>query len=159
MEEAVRAWLAGASGPPVALAAEPDLVPDLSARWLDSMAMLARHHLSTTPDERPPSEDPEKAAAHVTGALPGDALLAAGDATAAQHAYRAHLAVEPGRAGAWAGLGHALKAADTEPAAAHLLCHWPERARAVHQALLRATGAAPDPVRLAAWLASPTGSR
>ncbi|MCX5185507.1 HEXXH motif-containing putative peptide modification protein [Streptomyces sp. NBC_00268] len=159
VEEAVRAWLAGASGPPVALAAEPDLVPDLSARWLDSMAMLARHHLSTTPDERPPSEDPDKAAAHVTGALPGDALLAAGDATAAQHAYRAHLAVEPGRAGAWAGLGHALKAAGTEPAAAHLLCHWPERARAVHQALLRATGAAPDPVRLAAWLASPTGSR
>ncbi|MCZ1000192.1 hypothetical protein O1M63_22280 [Streptomyces mirabilis] len=79
MEEAVSAWLAGASGPPAALATEPDLVPDLSARWLDSMAMLARHHLSTTPDERPPSEDPEKAAAHVTGALPGDALLAAGD--------------------------------------------------------------------------------
>ncbi|KAF5996418.1 HEXXH motif-containing putative peptide modification protein [Streptomyces mirabilis] len=159
VEEAVSAWLAGASGPPAALATEPDLVPDLSARWLDSMAMLARHHLSTTPDERPPSEDPEKAAAHVTGALPGDALLAAGDPTAAQHAYRAHLAVEPERAGAWAGLGHALKAAGTEPAAAHLLCHWPERARTVHQAVLRATGSAPDPVRLAAWLAPPTGSR
>ncbi|MFJ2392645.1 aKG-HExxH-type peptide beta-hydroxylase [Streptomyces sp. NPDC087843] len=159
VEATVRAWLAGASGPPAALATEPELVPDPSARWLDSMAMLARHHLSTAPGEHPPSEDPEKAAAHVTGALPGDALLAAGDPTAAQHAYAAHLAVEPERAGAWAGLGHALKATGTEPAAAHLLCHWPERARAVHRAVARATGTAPDPVRLAAWLASPSGPR
>ncbi|TXS76780.1 MULTISPECIES: HEXXH motif domain-containing protein [unclassified Streptomyces] len=159
VEEAVRAWLAGAGGPPTGLTAEPDLVPDLSARWLDSMAMLARHRLSTAPGEPAPSEDPEKAAAHVTGALPGDALLAAGDPTAARHAYAAHLAVEPERAGAWAGLGHALEAAGTEPAAAHLLRHWPERARAVHQAVSRATGSAPDPVRLAAWLAPPAGPR
>ncbi|MEU3241918.1 HEXXH motif-containing putative peptide modification protein [Streptomyces sp. NPDC006875] len=159
VEEAVRAWLAGAGGPPTGLTAEPDLVPDLSARWLDSMAMLARHRLSTAPGEPAPSEDPEKAAAHVTGALPGDALLAAGDPTAARHAYAAHLAGEPERAGAWAGLGHALEAAGTEPAAAHLLRHWPERARAVHQAVSRATGSAPDPVRLAAWLAPPAGPR
>ncbi|MGW0798662.1 aKG-HExxH-type peptide beta-hydroxylase [Streptomyces sp. NPDC002692] len=159
VEEAVRAWLAGAGGPPTGLTAEPDLVPDLSARWLDSMAMLARHRLGTAPGEPAPSEDPEKAAAHVTGALPGDALLAAGDPTAARHAYAAHLAGEPERAGAWAGLGHALEAAGTEPAAAHLLRHWPERARAVHQAVSRATGSAPDPVRLAAWLAPPAGPR
>ncbi|MEU1497655.1 HEXXH motif-containing putative peptide modification protein [Streptomyces sp. NPDC005732] len=159
VEEAVRAWLAGAGGPPTGLTAEPELVPDLSARWLDSMAMLARHRLSTAPGEPAPSEDPEKAAAHVTGALPGDALLAAGDPTAARHAYAAHLAGEPERAGAWAGLGHALEALGTEPAAAHLLRHWPERARAVHQAVSRVTGSAPDPVRLAAWLAPPAGSR
>ncbi|MEU8947719.1 HEXXH motif-containing putative peptide modification protein [Streptomyces sp. NPDC048489] len=159
VEEAVRAWLAGAGGPPTGLTAEPELVPDLSARWLDSMAMLARHRLSTAPGEPAPSEDPEKAAAHVTGALPGDALLAAGDPTAARHAYAAHLAGEPERAGAWAGLGHALEALGTEPAAAHLLRHWPERARAVHQAVSRVTGSAPDPVRLAAWLAPPTGPR
>ncbi|MFF2385353.1 aKG-HExxH-type peptide beta-hydroxylase [Streptomyces sp. NPDC058108] len=159
VEEAVRAWLTGAGGPPTGLTAEPELVPDLSARWLDSMAMLARHRLSTAPGEPAPSEDPEKAAAHVTGALPGDALLAAGDLTAARHAYSAHLAGEPERAGAWAGLGHALEALGTEPAAAHLLRHWPERARAVHQAVSRATGSAPDPVRLAAWLAPPADSR
>ncbi|MGW4669623.1 aKG-HExxH-type peptide beta-hydroxylase [Streptomyces sp. NPDC004324] len=159
VEEAVRAWLTGAGGPPTGLTAEPELVPDLSARWLDSMAMLARHRLSTAPGEPGPSEDPEKAAAHVTGALPGDALLAAGDPTAARHAYAAHLAGEPERAGAWAGLGHALEALGTEPAAAHLLRHWPERARAVHQAVSRATGSTPDPVRLAAWLAPPAGSR
>ncbi|MGV9706239.1 aKG-HExxH-type peptide beta-hydroxylase [Streptomyces sp. NPDC003483] len=159
VEEAVRAWLTGAGGPPTGLTAEPELVPDLSARWLDSMAMLARHRLSTAPGEPAPSEDPEKAAAHVTGALPGDALLAAGDPTAARHAYAAHLAGEPERAGAWAGLGHALEALGTEPAAAHLLRHWPERARAVHQAVSRATGSTPDPVRLAAWLAPPAGSR
>jgi hypothetical protein len=66
----------------------------------------------------------------------------------------AHLAAEPGRAGAWAGLGRALDRAGTDPVAARLLCRHPERARAVQQALLRATDTPPDPVRLATWLGS-----
>ena len=154
VDDTVRAWLDGASGPPAALAAEPDVVPDPSARWLDSLAMLVRHRLGGPDDGRPPPEEPEKTAARVTGALTGDALLAAGDTTAARHAYVAHLAAEPGRAGAWAGLGRALDRAGTDPVAARLLCRHPERARAVQQALLRATDTPPDPVRLATWLGS-----
>ncbi|QIY71835.1 HEXXH motif domain-containing protein [Streptomyces sp. RLB1-33] len=155
VDEAVRAWLDGASGPPGALAAEPEVVPDPSARWLDSLAMLVRYRLSDTDDDRPSPDWPEKAAARVTGALTGDALLAAGDATAAQHAYLADLAAEPDQAGAWAGLGRALAVADTEPTAAHLLCHHPERARAVHRSLRQLTDIPPDPIRLATWLGSP----
>ncbi|MET8407583.1 HEXXH motif domain-containing protein [Streptomyces sp. NPDC005195] len=154
VDEAVRAWLDGADGPPAALAAEPDVVPDPSARWLDSLAMLVRHRLGDMDDDRQSPEESEKTAARVTGALSGDALLAAGDATAARHAYVAHLGVEPGRVGAWAGLGRALAGAGTDPAAARLLCRRPERVRAVQLALSRATDSPPDPVRLAAWLGS-----
>lgn len=148
----VDAWLTGASGPPGALAAEPDVVPDPSARGLDSLAMLVRHRLSGADDDRCAPEDPEKAAAKVNGALTADALLAAGDTAAACHAYVAHLAGEPGRTGAWAGLGQALKASGTASNAAHVLCHHPERVRAVHEAVTRATNTAPDPIRLATWL-------
>ncbi|QIY96733.2 HEXXH motif domain-containing protein [Streptomyces sp. S1D4-11] len=155
VDRAVRAWLDGASGPPGTLAAEPEVVPDPSARWLDSLAMLVRHRLSGADDDRISLDGPEKAAARVSGALTGDALLAAGDATAARHAYVAHLAAEPGPAGAWAGLGRALATAGTEPRAARLLCHRPERAHAVHQALLGVTDSPPDPIRLATWLGSP----
>ncbi|MFB7461370.1 HEXXH motif domain-containing protein [Streptomyces sp. NPDC056188] len=154
VDEAVRAWLAGESGPPGALAAEPELVPDPSARWLDCLAILVRHRLGGADDDRY-SAGPEEAAARVTGARPGDALLAAGDAAAARQAYVADLAVEPGRAGTWAGLGRALAASDAHPVAARLLCHHPERARATHEALLRTTGTPPDPVHLATWLGSP----
>lgn len=157
VSEAVDAWLAGgASGPPLSLSAEPAIVPDPSARWLDSLAMLVRHRLSGADDDRSAPEDPEKAAAAVTGALPADALLVAGDADAARPAYVALLAKEPGRAGAWAGLGQALKASGTDPNAAHILCHHPERVRAVHEAVTLATNTAPDPIHLAAWLGSPS---
>ncbi|MFF2998531.1 HEXXH motif domain-containing protein [Streptomyces sp. NPDC057950] len=155
VETAVHAWLDGASGPPGSLASEPEIVPDPSARWLDSLAILVRHRLSGADDGRISFDGPEKAAARVSGALTADALLAAGDATAARHAYREHLATEPGPAGAWAGLGRALAMGGDEPGAARLLCHHPERARAVHRALLRVTGTAPDPVGLATWLGAP----
>ncbi|MER7486920.1 HEXXH motif domain-containing protein [Streptomyces sp. NPDC126497] len=154
VDEAVRAWLAGESGPPGALASEPEVVPDPSARWLDCLAMLVRHRLGGADDGRRP-EEPGEAAARVTGAVTGDALLAAGDAAAARRAYAARLAAEPGRAGTWAGLGRALAASDEHPVAARLLGRHPERARAVHEALFRATGTPPDPVRLATWLGSP----
>jgi len=156
--EAAAAWHSGASGPPASLAAEPEVVPDPTACWLDSLAILVRHRLGAADADRRAcegSEDPEKAAARVTGALPADALLVAGDAEAARHAYLAHLAQEPGRATTWAGLGQALAMAGTDPVAAQALCRTPERARAVHEAVLQAGGAPPDPVRLAAWLGAP----
>jgi HEXXH motif-containing protein len=151
VDAAVRAWLDGAGGPPRALAAEPGLVADPSAQWLDCLVILVRHRLAG-PDA---PDGPEKAAARVTGALTGDALLAAGDAVAARDAYAAHLFAESGPAGAWAGLGRALTESGAEPKAARLLSRHPERAHAVHRALLAATGSAPDPLRLATWLGSP----
>ncbi|MFI1566163.1 HEXXH motif domain-containing protein [Streptomyces sp. NPDC020490] len=154
VDAAVRAWLEGADAPPGALAAEAGIVPDPSARWLDSLATLVRYRLSGADDDRLPADGAEKAAARVTGALVGDALLAAGDAAGARTAYLTQLADAPLRPGAWAGLADALTTGGTEPAAARLLLRHPERARAVHQALLRTTGTAPDPVRLAAWLGS-----
>ncbi|MFI1093991.1 HEXXH motif domain-containing protein [Streptomyces sp. NPDC020917] len=147
VEEAVHGWTRGAQLPPAGLAAEPRLVPDPAARWLDTAATIARHLLTA------PADEPLKAAATVTGATEGDLLLAAGDAAAAREAYAAQLAVEPGHGGAWAGLGRSLTAAGVEPAAAELLHRHPERARAVHAALTARQGQAPDPVRLAAWLA------
>ncbi|GAB7109279.1 HEXXH motif domain-containing protein [Streptomyces phaeofaciens JCM 4814] len=155
VDAAVRAWLDSAGGPPVSLESAPETVSDPSARWLDSLTVLVRHRLSSRDDDRISRDGPEKAAARVTGALTGDALLALDDATAARHAYLADLTAEPGSAAAWAGLGRALTMAGTDPEAARLLCRHPERARAVHQALFRVTGSAPDPVRLATWLGSP----
>ncbi|MEU3147305.1 HEXXH motif domain-containing protein [Streptomyces sp. NPDC006999] len=155
--ETVRAWLAGAESPPASLTARPEVVTDTSARWLDSLAMLVRHRLGPTSDDRPWAEEPDKAAAGVTGALPADVLLVdvlltGGNATAAARAYPTHLAEEPRRPTAWAGLGRALALTRTAPAAARLLCHHPERARAVHEALVDATGTPPDPITLATWL-------
>lgn len=146
VEETVHGWLRGSDRPPPALAAEPLLVPDARARWLDSAAALTRHRLSG-----PTSAVPDPA--EVSGALPGDTLLARGEHTSARAAYVAQLTAEPGHAAAWAGLGRALAAAGAHPAAADLLRHHPERACAVHPALLRATGQTPDPLRLADWLA------
>ncbi|MGW0580369.1 aKG-HExxH-type peptide beta-hydroxylase, partial [Streptomyces sp. NPDC002920] len=152
--EAVDAWLAGESAPPRSLTAEPEIVPAPSARWLDSLAMLFRQRLAGADDGRPVREEPEKAAARVTGALTGDALLASGDATAARRAYLGHLAREPERAAAWTGLGQALAATGTHPPAARLLRERPEQARMLHQAVTEATGTPPDPLHLSTWLAA-----
>ncbi|WP_371670598.1 HEXXH motif domain-containing protein [Streptomyces sp. NBC_00289] len=157
VDEAVHAWLAGASAPPASLAAEPGVVPDPAARWLDSLAMLVRHGIAATDDDRPAPEEAEKAAARVTGALAGDALLALGDPAAAHHAYVTDLTTDRARPGAWSGLGQALTATAEAPEAARLLRHRPEQARAVHESLWHTTGAPPDPVRLATWLAGRQG--
>lgn len=151
VDETVRAYLDGAPGPPPSLAAEPKVVPEPAARGLDSVAILVRYRLTADG----PQEEPEKAADRVTGALTGDALLAAGDATAAQHAYLAHLTAHPGHPAAWAGLGSALTATGTAPAAAHLLRHHPEQARTLHKALSHHPGPHPTPLQLATWLSTP----
>ncbi|MFF0594065.1 aKG-HExxH-type peptide beta-hydroxylase [Streptomyces antibioticus] len=152
VDAAVRAWSRRAAVPPRAAAAEPEVVPSPSARWLDSLTVLVRYRLSGSDDDRVSPDGPEKRAARVTGALTGDALLSMGDPAAARNAYLTDLAADPGTPAAWAGLGSALDLAGTDPAAARLLRRRPELARAVHRALLSASGTAPDPVRLAGWL-------
>ncbi|MGV9450071.1 HEXXH motif domain-containing protein [Streptomyces sp. NPDC003635] len=154
VDETVQAWLDGADGPPVSLAAKPTIASDPSARWLDSLAMLVRHRLDTVDGEQPHLDVPGQTSARVAGALAGDALLATGDASAARDAYVAHLRRQPAHAGAWAGLGRALEIEGVHPAAA-LLCHRPEQARAVAQALAQSSGRSLDPLALVTWLASP----
>lgn len=170
VDAAVRAWLDGAARPPAglaaALAADPELVPDPAARWLDSVATLARRAFGDRETALAMlRDDPEKAAAHVTGAVPGDAFLAVGDLAGAETAYLAQLAADPSRTAAWAGLSCTLTTAGsdrtaaaagdtdgTRRRAAHLLGRHPERPLAVQRALLAATGRPADPIRLAAWL-------
>ncbi|MFF1709025.1 HEXXH motif domain-containing protein [Streptomyces sp. NPDC058268] len=147
VDEAVRAWQRGESRPPVALEAEPELVPDPEGRHFDVTAILARYRVS----------EPDGAwrrtaalAGGVKGVDPGDVLLAGGDLAGARHAYAAQLSGEGGSVAAWVGLGRALAAG--QDAAARLLCRYPERARAVQDALRAGTGHGADPARLAEWL-------
>ncbi|MGW7077403.1 aKG-HExxH-type peptide beta-hydroxylase [Streptomyces sp. NPDC054866] len=152
VEEAVRAWQRGESRPPAALAAEPELVPDPEGRHFDVAAILARYLIS----------EPEgiwrqtaATADGIKGVEAADVLLARGDRAGARDAYAARLTGDGGPVTAWVGLGRALGGdADDEggSAAARLLRRYPERARAVRDALRVGTGDGVDPVRLAEWL-------
>ncbi|GGS86434.1 HEXXH motif domain-containing protein [Streptomyces chromofuscus] len=146
VEEAVRAWQQGAARPPSALAAPPALVPDSEVRFLDTAAVLARHHLTD------PEGAPRAAAGAVEGAEPADVLLVAGSHEGARDAYATRLSGKDAPVSAWAGLGRALTADPSRRQASHLLLRHPERARAVQDALVATTGRTADPVRLAGWL-------
>jgi HEXXH motif-containing protein len=147
VEATVRAWQRGAPHPPAALSARPEVAPDTEVRLLDTAAVLTRHMLA----------DPEgdwrygtRGVGGVEGADEGDILLATGDRVAARAAFSARLAAKGAPVAAWVGLGRSLP--DGHPAAGLLLA-FPERARAVQDALEAATGRGADPVELATWLA------
>ncbi|MGV9994796.1 HEXXH motif domain-containing protein [Streptomyces sp. NPDC003374] len=151
VEEAVRAWRNGADRPPAALAAEPALVPDAGVRHLDTAAVLARHRLSDPGDSRRRPADGAFGDG-VDGAGEAEVMLARGDLAGARAAFTARLSAEAAPAGAWAGLGRCLAADPAHADASRLLRSFPERARAVQDAL-RTTGTPADPVHLATWLA------
>ncbi|MFJ3645839.1 HEXXH motif domain-containing protein [Streptomyces murinus] len=145
VEESVRAWRQGAPGPPSVLAAEPLLVPEPEVRFSDSTAVLARYLLS----------DPDGAwrrPGGVDGADMAEVRLLCGEHDEARAAYTARLSSEEAPASAWSGLGRALASDPAQQAASGLLLHYPERARAVQDAIAGTTGRRADPVRLAAWL-------
>ncbi|MEV2195944.1 HEXXH motif domain-containing protein [Streptomyces phaeochromogenes] len=158
VEETVRAWHRGDACPPSALAVEPALVPDTGIRFLDSAAVLARHHLA----------DPEGDWRHTAAGCGGDAgsvdgadavgvLLACGDRTGARALCTARLSAEGASAATWVGLGRALSEDGGQESAARLLLNFPERAHAVHDALHAAAVRITDPVRLAGWLGGDPG--
>ncbi|MFD8046021.1 HEXXH motif domain-containing protein [Streptomyces chartreusis] len=146
-------WIDAADSPEESTETGTRLAPDRSAMHLDSLATLVRHRLQGTAGHAARAgTDAVGSVAHVRGALEGDALLAAGEPSAARRSYLARLSAAPDDAAAWAGLGGALTAEGVEPEAAGLLTRYPERARAVQRALVESSGAPGDPVRLAAWL-------
>ncbi|MEU9782262.1 HEXXH motif domain-containing protein [Streptomyces phaeochromogenes] len=150
VEEAVKAWQRGDDRAPAGLAAEPELVPDSEFGLLDTAAVLVRHRLSE-PDGawRQAAGD----AAGVEGATGADVLLACDDRAGARAAFVAQLSGEGPPVAAWVGLGRALAGeGQVRSAASRVLLRFPERARAVHEAVEAATDRAPDPVRLAEWL-------
>ncbi|MDH6214844.1 HEXXH motif domain-containing protein [Streptomyces pseudovenezuelae] len=148
VEQAAQAWHRGDNRPPAELQdASPSVVPDTEVRLLDGAAVLARYVLT----------DPDgdwrhfAGAGGVEGADDADVLLACGDRAAAYAAFTARLSAKGAPVAAWVGLGRSLPP-DQAPAA-RLLLRFPERARAVQDAVQAMTGRGADPVRLAAWLA------
>ncbi|WNV88739.1 HEXXH motif domain-containing protein [Umezawaea sp. Da 62-37] len=84
----------------------------------------------------------------IPGTTDADIALVAGDVSAAARGYLELVRDASDDACAWAGLGRALHA---KPAGAALL-HRPELVKAVYRKVLRSSGSAPDPIRLAAWI-------
>jgi transposase len=87
----------------------------------------------------------------VPGATGADFAYADGRFTDAVRGYRAELATGADRPASWAGLGLALSASGTSPAARTLLDH-PELVRAVYRRIQAATERSPRPDDLAAWI-------
>jgi hypothetical protein len=85
-------------------------------------------------------------------ATPADAAYALGDFASAAREYRTQVDTDPDNRYGWAGLALATRRlGDT---AADLWRSRPELPYAVHRAVRRAGGSAPDPIALARWLAA-----
>jgi HEXXH motif-containing protein len=139
-------WLAGRARPPAALppaAPGPTPVPD----GTPSRARADLIRLRVTAGDR--------ALPAVWGAVPGatvaDLAFASGRFAEATHAYHAELRSDPDRATSWVGLGLALSALGTSPAA-RALTHHPELVRAVHRQLRATSPTPPTPERVADWI-------
>ncbi|TQJ91306.1 HEXXH motif domain-containing protein [Streptomyces sp. SLBN-31] len=148
VDEAVSAWKRGDSHPPTLLAAAPRSVPDSGAVCLDTAATLARHTI----------DDPEgcwvlRAEDQVSGTGPADVLLALGERSAARPVLLEQLRAGKPPAAAWPLLGRALADEPAQGEVSRFLLNFPERIRAVHEALNAAGLEHGDPLRLAAWLA------
>lgn len=145
----------------------PHLVPDPTARNLDSRAILMRVRLMD-PALKKRRDMPNNIAAVVRGARPADFLLVTNDTSAALDCYVAEIIARRGprpgegtvsrsAAGAWAGLRLALEGMHGHQAAAWSLLHQPELVRDVHHAIRKATGDPVDPVAVAEWVGLTVG--
>ncbi|MEU6257149.1 HEXXH motif domain-containing protein [Streptomyces sp. NPDC047043] len=148
VEEAVRAWKRGDSHPPVLLETAPRSVPDTAAVCLDTAATLARHAIAD-----PAALWGSRAEDQVVGAGRADVLLALGERSAARLVLVEQLRAENPPAGSWPLLGRALVDDPAQGEVSRFLLDFPERIRAVHEALSTAGSEQDDPIRLAAWLA------
>ena len=148
VEETMRAWQRGDTLPPVSLGAAPRPVPDAQAGCLDIAATLARHAIAD-PTAQWASEAEEK----VGGARRADVLLALGERPAARRDLLVQVETQDAPAASWALLGRALADDPAHHEVARFLLRFPERARAVQEALIAAGVRRGDPLLLATWLA------
>ncbi|MEC3977828.1 HEXXH motif domain-containing protein [Amycolatopsis sp. H20-H5] len=122
----------------------PTPVPD--GTWPDARPSLLRLRLGT--DGRTRLAESWQL---IPGAIEADFAYADGRFHDAADGYRSALAADADRPSAWAGLGLALSALGTGPAARALL-HRPELVRAVHRELRDVSGGTPRPEDIAAWI-------
>ncbi|WIV61288.1 aKG-HExxH-type peptide beta-hydroxylase [Amycolatopsis nalaikhensis] len=141
-----RAWCRGDAWPKLEEPLEPRIptpVPD--GGWTDARTDLIRLRLGRDRDalaERGPV---------VPGVTQADLALVSGDVEAAVRGYRSLLATDPDVPAALVGLGLALTARGTGPAARALL-HRPELVRAVHRELRATADADPEVEAVAEWI-------
>ncbi len=158
VERLAAAWHAGtaaslpAAGPPLV---EPARDP---AR-LETRAVLLRYRLADPATFAQFVAEPHRAVAAVDGADAADVLLAAGRFDEARRIHTARARAAPAQRDAWLGLTLCLYGQDPAPgtvdaAARTALLRHAEVVRAVARRVADAGRPAPDPVLLAAWLAS-----
>jgi hypothetical protein len=87
----------------------------------------------------------------VPGATAADLSYVTGRFMEAAQGYRAELNQDPDRVSSWTGLGLALDALGSTPAARALL-HRPELVRAVRRQVATRVRKAPNPEQLASWI-------
>ncbi|MEU5339803.1 HEXXH motif-containing putative peptide modification protein [Streptomyces sp. NPDC020766] len=148
VDKAVHAWRRGDRHPPVLLEAAPRSVPDTGAFCLDTAATLARHMIAD-----PEGHWASRAEDEVSGVGRADVLLALGERSAARRVLVEQLRGENPPAGSWSLLGRALADDPAQGDPSRFLLHFPERAKAVHEALGAAGLEQGEPIQLATWLA------
>ncbi|GAB1508994.1 HEXXH motif domain-containing protein [Actinophytocola sp. KF-1] len=141
------AWLAGQPHAPVALP-QTDPEPTPVADGTPSLARTDLIRLGITTGDRRAAGASWRSVRNATTA---DLAYANGRFADAAQEYRAELAKDPDRVSAWVGLGLALSAVGTGPAARALTRH-PELVRAVRRRIATTAQDVPAPERLATWI-------
>ncbi|OXM68097.1 HEXXH motif domain-containing protein [Amycolatopsis vastitatis] len=141
------AWRRGDSWPKPGRLPEPRTptpVPDGS--WTDARTDLIRLRLGRNGNTALRTHGPT-----VPGATKADLALVSGDHESAVDGYRTMLTTNPDLPAALVGLGLALAARGTGPAARALL-HHPELVRAVHRSVREETSTTPHVETVAGWI-------
>jgi hypothetical protein len=141
------AWSRGDSWPKLGELPEPRTptpVPD--GGWTNARTDLIRLRLGRDGSTALAEHGPQ-----VPGATDADLALVGGADESAMDGYRRQLVADPDLPTAIVGLGLALAARGTGPAARALL-HRPELVRAVHRVLRASASAAPDVETVAGWI-------
>jgi hypothetical protein len=141
------AWLAGMPRPPAILpVAQPMPTPVQDGTPSSARADLIR--LNVILGDRHDLTSLRRSVPDATTADLAYATRRFGDAA---QSYRAELATNPDQVSSWVGLGLALSALGTDPAARALTRH-PELVRAVRHRISARSTDVPTPERLAAWI-------
>jgi hypothetical protein len=144
--ELTEAWLTGRPRPPDLPSTDPlptpvpDGAPSSTRADLIRLGVVMGDHRGLASVWRSLPDATTADLAYVTGRF----------ADAAQ-GYRAELTQDPDRVSSWTGLGLALAAVGTNPAARTLIRH-PEVVRAVRRQISTRSPEVPTPERLAAWI-------